>query len=340
MAGHLMMLLLRSALGNTSAPPSTLGQTWSLASSVPARDYYGVAYGDGLYVAVGTDGSGNPAIATSPDAVTWTARTVPETAPLRLQGVVYANGLWVVGGGEASENTTNGILTSTDGVTWTQRTDVSSYGWWDIAYAEGLYVAVTGSLGSANSIATSPDGITWTARTNPSTTGRYYGNIVYGNGVFVAVSGGLGAEQAITSPDGITWTTRTVSNEAIILNDVMFGDGLFVAVGKSFDSSSRIWTSPDGITWTARSETVGDSNNGWQGSAYGDGVYALIGYLDIGGSVASMQLATSTNGIDWTARTSPESFVVQDMTYGGGRFVSVGFTSPGLPRDPAIIYAA
>jgi hypothetical protein len=106
-------------------------------------------------VAVGKDGT----ILTSPDGVSWTARTSGTSKS--LSGVAYGNGTFVaVGGGGA-------ILTSPDGVSWTARTSGTSKGLSGVAYGNGLFVAV----GGGGAILTSPDGVTWTQRTSGTSKG-------------------------------------------------------------------------------------------------------------------------------------------------------------------------
>jgi hypothetical protein len=88
-AGLLVALLLTLAAYNASgSSDSEAGATWTLR--VPGfNDLNGVAYGNGLFVAVG----GSPdssVILTSPDGVTWTQRTSPTSND--LNGVTYGNG--------------------------------------------------------------------------------------------------------------------------------------------------------------------------------------------------------------------------------------------------------
>ena len=76
-------------------PPNTDG--WTPIS---------IAYGNGLWVVVGTTGK----IYTSTDRSTWTSRT--SGTSVDLYSVAYANGVWIIGGNDL-------ILRSTNGTTWT-----------------------------------------------------------------------------------------------------------------------------------------------------------------------------------------------------------------------------
>ena len=105
---------------------SSDGLTWTSVSLVGAFGAAGVVYSsawNGLqWVAVGinTTSTPVPVIATSPDAITWTARTIPGTITDGQFNTVAWNGsLWMAGGVGA----VNGyIATSPDGVTWTDIT--------------------------------------------------------------------------------------------------------------------------------------------------------------------------------------------------------------------------
>ena len=57
----------------------------------------------------------------------------------------------------------------------------------------------------------------------------------------------------LTSTDGISWTSRT-SGSSSNLNDVIYGNGLYIVVG----ASGTIITSSDGTSWTER--TSGTTN--------------------------------------------------------------------------------
>lgn len=73
-----------------------------------------VCYGDGLFVA---DGGNSASVATSPDGVTWTLRTMPSTKNWRVE---YDGTNFLA----ADANATNSIATSPDGVTWISGTNL------------------------------------------------------------------------------------------------------------------------------------------------------------------------------------------------------------------------
>ncbi|HET7629790.1 MAG TPA: right-handed parallel beta-helix repeat-containing protein, partial [Candidatus Saccharimonadales bacterium] len=100
------------------------------------------------------------------------------------------------------------------GITWTSRTSAADNIWKSVTYGNGLFVAVSCSIGTVscnstagNRVMTSPDGINWTSRTSAADNEWY--SVTYGNGLFVAVSGTGTGNRVMTSPDGITWTSRS-----------------------------------------------------------------------------------------------------------------------------------
>lgn len=222
------------------------GVTWT-DRSAQAGTWGAIAYGAGVFVAVGRSGTNR--IMTSPDGITWTVRTAPTSQDWR--SVVFADGIFVVVG-----NSTTAVLTSPDGITWTQRTGSAANSWQAATYGAGLFVAVSTNGGTTRAM-TSPDGVTWTSRTTGSI-GCV--SIAFGAGVFVAVSA-VSTDRVMTSPDGVTWTPRTAA-EANSWRSVTYLNGIFIAVAS--DGTNRVMTSADGITWAARSASEA---NQWYGVA-------------------------------------------------------------------------
>jgi hypothetical protein len=283
---------------------------WTARTSAADNNWFGVTYGNGLFVAVAGSGSGNR-VMTSPDGITWTART--SAADNDWRSVTYGNGLFVAVAGSGSGNR---VMTSPDGITWTARTSAADNSWLSVTYGNGLFVAVAGS-GSGNRVMTSPDGITWTARTSAANN-NWFG-VTYGNGLFVAVAVTGSGNRVMTSPDGITWTART-SEADNSWRSVTYGNGLFVAVAGS-GSGNRVMTSPDGITWTARTSAA---DNDWRSVTYGNGLFVAVA-----GSGSGNRVMTSPDGITWTARTSAADNDWRSVTYGNGLFVAVAGTGSG-----------
>ena len=323
------------------------GVTWTLRVSGIADHLSGVAYGKGIFVVVGgsspasigpSSGYLSVVIITSSDGITWTPRSPGTTNP--ISAVAYGNGIFVAvantpppmgfnPSSSVQHVTSSGfdaiILTSSDGVTWTPQSSSGASFLSDVAYGDGLFVAVGGF-----NILTSPDGIIWTPQSSGSA--NSLSGITHGNGIFV-VGGYLGV--ILTSPNGVTWTTRS-SGITDNLSGIAYGNGSFVAVGgfSNIGPSGSILTSPDGVTWTTRSS--GSSNNLF-GVAYGNGTFVAVGYTAVNPSCSTGQCATiltSSDGAAWSVRfsdtsgqsgTPPAGSSFRGVTYGNGIFVAVGY---------------
>jgi hypothetical protein len=303
-----------SSLGiGTNTPRSALevftdqiidaSNVWTARTTVTGdRLWESVTYGNGLFVAVASSGTGNR-IMTSPDGINWTLRISP--ADHNWKSVTYGEGLFVA----VASTGTNRVMTSPDGINWTLRTPSADLLWSSVTYGNGLFVAVAQDP-SGNVIMTSPDGITWTARTPPAN--NTWNAVTFGNGIFVAVGSSGTGNRVMRSTDGITWTTQTSASN-ITWRSVTYGKGLFVAVGLS--GANVVMTSPDGITWTGRSISIG----GWRSVCYGNGMFVAVAVASTGNPA----VATSIDGIAWVLRNTP-SIYYYSVTYANGMFVAVG----------------
>jgi len=266
---------------------STDGLTWTerrrslFVSPTPLLpSLYGIAYGNGTFVAVGES-----SILTSTDGVNWTDQSVslysgisefnsfkfileflvreayafcPANHLAGLWAVCYGNDEFIAVGG-SRECLPKGIVkTSVDGKTWINK--VSPEDGYDsfarIAYGIGTYVALT----HRGDILSSSDTINWVMRDSH----KQARDIAYGNGFFVSVG-----KTILTSPDLINWTER-ISPVAVDLYRVVFGNGVFVAVGEN----GTILTCPDGRNWTQRSSGTTRNLNG---VAYGNNTFTVVG---------------------------------------------------------------
>lgn len=298
--------------GAVSANIGCPAANWTARSAAEANLWTSVTYGEGLFIAVSTDGTNR--VMTSPDGIAWTARAAAE-----------ANSWWSVAFGDgqfvAVAIGSYQVMTSPDGITWTTRDVSYPNEWRSVTYGGGQFVAVA-SDGAGLGVMTSPDGIIWTDWS--ASEANQWWSVTYGGGQFVAVSTD-GTNRVMTSPDGFTWTARAAA-EANQWRSVTYGGGQFVAVASS--GTNRVMTSPDGITWTTRTAAEASS---WQSITYGDGQFVAVS------TSGTNRVMTSLDGITWTARSAAGSNTWYAVTHGGGQFVAVSIdgtnqvmTSPGL----------
>jgi hypothetical protein len=191
------------AVGNNQVLSSPDGIDWNALPAAPSGitgptvDLYNTAYGNNLFVTVGTYNTSTSNqeiadlgfIATSPDASHWAI--LPST-PNYLSGVTYGAGQFVTVGREGS------ILTSSDGTTWTTQSapglNLKETPYLiSVIYAGGQFVAAGNDVGinpSTGFLLTSPDAVHWTLL--PGSDANLYGlayGVVGGVGTYVAVGG-------------------------------------------------------------------------------------------------------------------------------------------------------
>jgi len=272
---------------------------WTQATtpSFSTTAIYGVTYGNGLYVAVGTG-----KIAYSTDAGVWTQAATPSFSTDVIRGVAYGSGLYVAVGNSGK------IAYSTDADTWTQATtpSFSTSSIQDVTYGNGTYVAV----GVSGKIAYSTDGDAWTQSTTPSFSTDTINGVTFGNGLYVAVGG---SGKIAYSTDGDTWTQATTpSFGTASIYGVTYGNGLYVAVG----NGGKIGYSTDANTWT-QATTPSFSTTQIYGVTYGSGLYVAVSSIG--------KIAYSSDGDTWTQAATPSfgTDVIRGVAYGNGLYVAV-----------------
>lgn len=276
----------------------------------------GLAYHDGLFVAVGGATGSQAYIATSTDGNIWTARTNPKN--VQLSAVTYGAGLFVAVGNQDGSDAY--IVTSPDGVTWTERTNPKNLHLYAIAYNGSQFVAVGSPDGTDAYIITSPDGIVWTEQTNPKSFTLY--GVAWGNNLFVAVGDVDGTDAyTLSSVDGVTWVERSNPKNYPLLS-VEYGGAAgsekFIAVGLS-DGVDTYAVDGSGVSW---SEMTMPHNRGAKNITYSDtlGVWVLVGPPDSAGAY----ILTSAEGTNWYYRSNPKAFHLYRVLFGGGVLVAVG----------------
>jgi hypothetical protein len=306
----------------------------------------GIAFGNGLFVAVGAFNSA----ATSPDGINWTPRTIPgPNDNAGWQAVHYAGGMFIAlsrSDNFGSGSPVNRFATSADGVTWTMRTMPAmsgTFNWRNLAYGNGTYVVTPRVFGGAsNRYMTSADGATWTSRTLP--VGAFDWPIAFGNGIFVAV--GYQSNKIAYSSDGVSWTAQTFSGPNYIFDTVVFGGGKFVITGwgginDSVGYGKKTYTSTDGISWASNSNALPPLDMFVENNrllAYGSGSFLAL-------SDGARVFASSSDGATWiggaTNHALDANSKIKQVAYGNGKFLAIGptiFLTSGEPSVP--VYGA
>jgi hypothetical protein len=113
-----------------------IGINWIACTQATDNYWRSVTYGNGLFVAVSTDGPGNQ-VMTSPDGINWTARA--SAVNNIWLSVTYGNGLFVA---VSADGMGNRVMTSPDGINWTSRASAVDNSWQSVTYGNGIFVAV------------------------------------------------------------------------------------------------------------------------------------------------------------------------------------------------------
>ena len=142
---------------------------WTSVANLTLNNLFGVTYGNGLYVAVGSLGT----ILTSPDAIDW--KLLSSVSTNALLRIAFGNKRFV-----AMDN--QGLFySSLDTRTWTKRTPRGDYQLSGIIFGKGFFVAV----GANGIILTSSQGTQW-ALQNSGTT-ENLSRVAYNDNYYVAV---------------------------------------------------------------------------------------------------------------------------------------------------------
>ncbi len=289
--------------------------TWHVRNSVPGGyTLNAVAYGNGIFVAVGSGGT----ILSSPDGTTWTPQA--SGTSVELSGVAFGNGLFVAVGSQGS------ILTSPDGTMWTPRSSGKTSSLGSIAYGNGIFVV------SGASTLTSQDGLQWTIR------GWGWNWLKFGDGKFVAFAypGPPGIYESI---DGITWIFKPRSDGiGGYFMDIVLHNGTYVIVGlvgtfsiSPVPANEDIYTSPDGTNWTQTHHSDGllNGRSFWiNGINYGNG--------NIVAASSAGRIFHSPDGYGWTFAQTPSTDWLYGVAYGSRTFVAVGENGMIVQSDPLI----
>lgn len=194
-------IVAHAGAGGTVWRTPTWPGVWANVAFPGAGIYRAVTAGNGIYIISGDDGAGVPNLHTSPDGVTWTARTLPGVGSLVVQagrpGTDGGNN-WVCpvpAGTNCYRSTDNGVTwiaftkpgTAND-VFYSAAYDTTTGFWFMIGHNNSTNVAVV-------AYATTPTGV-WTVLQIPRTLVQtsdarlYYTRIVFdGQGHGIAIVG-------------------------------------------------------------------------------------------------------------------------------------------------------
>ncbi len=247
---------------------------------------------------------------------------------------------------------TGQVYYSSTGQSWTAGTSPTVAILNDVAYCDGLFVAVGGAAsgvviystdGKVWSLATSSlggvalsgvacsgkrfvavqssqtnayysdDGISWTI----SAVGLTMRDVAFGNGRFLVVdTSGSGSE---STNGGVNWGgSNLIDSNSGFLQTVTYANGLFLVGGDGSSPAGSVFTADTGTAgpWSASTPVVSASVNGL---AFGNSVYVA---LEATGGTGD--LYSSTNSTVWSLRNVGQAAQLKGIAFGNGRFVVSG----------------
>jgi hypothetical protein len=226
------------AVGWGTIVTSPDGIRWTVRSAGTAYNLAGIGYGNGVWLAVGSEDlsfslvlpesgwsahNAGGVILSSTNGITWEAR--PSGTSHVLTGIGYGDGLWAAVG--VASDTDYALLTSTNAIDWTTVLR-SSAGFSCIGYGDRRW-----GIGTWNSFSRESQFVfhtlpTWGGVGLSRRFNGYLNSIYYADGNWLAV----GEDGTIfSSTDRFAWTRRT-SGVLVTLMGVSYGDGLWVVVGE------------------------------------------------------------------------------------------------------------
>jgi hypothetical protein len=209
--------------------------------------------------------------------------------------IVNANGKYFAVGNSGE------VATSTDCMTWTLQTGTAfntSYKIYDVAYGNSKYILAGGS----GNISYSTDSTTWTQTTAVEALGFDITNISYSlsanNGSFIATTNNGSYGSILGTYDGIKWYNRSQITNGLYTGNIAYNGSIYVNAGGLYayttNGTSHISVSNNGLDWSYVNSiptTVGFANV----------IYAASKFVAIS---TNGEIVTSTDGINWTLRTS------------------------------------
>jgi hypothetical protein len=251
-------LLVAVGEGTNKIATSSDGITWegknadAFATSGLDNGGRGVAYGNGVWIAVGNgDGGANTVSISTDGGNTWAGSKIQTATGLyKLSSIAYGNGRWVIGGFYGGDGNT--MATSiNDGVSWSGIKG-------DISTGTGLNTEVTGvafgngrwgAVGnSTRYFAYSANGTAWTPVQEVGSIIVNLGCIAYGNGRWVVGSknpngGNFTANASETNL--FSWTGGGSISGFSLVKGLAYANGLWIAAGSGGIAKS---TGPSGFS--------------------------------------------------------------------------------------------
>lgn len=263
-----------------------------------------IVYGNGVYVAVGSNATDSNA-AYSTDGINW----IPvNTTVYSIISLCYGNGkfiAWAMGIHGNASNSDGFLGSSVDGKSW----NFTKLGYYtdgiksDIIFAENKFVA----CGRSKIVEYSTDGINWKSVTVVNYS-MSYSKIVYGNGIYACFELNSTQVRYSMSSTGLTgsWKDGNLNSEHSIsrLTDIVFNGEKFVLL-----VGDNIYTSTDLKTFT---KVVHFDFGRMKALSYKNGLYVAVGMKDQNDNAYLAYSFDLTNWISMNPIIDSENITITD----------------------------
>lgn len=263
-----------------------------------------IAYGNGVYVAVGDNASDSNA-AYSTDGINWTP---VNTTVYSIRSLCYGNGkfiAWAMGLHGNASNSDGFLGSSVDGKSW----NFTKLGYYtdgrksDIIFAENKFVA----CGRNKLVEYSTDGINWNSVIIVDYS-MSYSKIVYGNGIYACFELQSPQVRYSMSSTGLNgnWNPGNLKSEHSIsyLTDIVFDGEKFVLL-----YGNNIYTSTDLKTFT---KVVNFDFGRMNALSYKNGLYVAVGMNDRNDNAYLAYSFDLTNWISMNPIIDSENITITD----------------------------
>jgi hypothetical protein len=319
-------LRLFVAVGGNAIAYSPNGITWTTGITISeVSTLLSVCWSPQLRLFAAVSRFGTFRIITSPDAITWTPRSLPETREMVTICWSPELGIFV------AISLINRGMISQDGITWTTISPPHS-GLGTICWSAELRLFVI--VNSNGRIVTSSDGTTWT-QIIPSEANDWRGVCWSPElGIFVAVAR-TGINRVMTSRNGINWTVSKAVLDSTWVSVCWCPQiRLFIALAEH--PLNSFMGSPDGINWSIQTQaTPSNTSGGWKQICWSPELGIAIAISDTGSrsrlTVSSLKgrpptsynvFDSSFNSINETGRWEFSNITVTTMRAGGTNVTS------------------
>lgn len=311
------------AVGNFGNIAVSINLTdWTFPDTGDDNHLYGVTFADGRFVAVGNNGTIVQGISGESLTVTQT------TAELRLNAVVYGDNQFVISGHSGQ------IVTSPDGINWTEQGSIGSTALFALHYGNGVYIASGGFLGvDSDAIYRSTNGIDWAPVSSQFLT-EFLDGGAFGNGTFLL----LARHYIQTSTDGLAWSFAS-SSPMFIPTWAAQLNGTYVGAA-SGPATGQVGTSDDGIAWTTQDSSPSGFSGAHIDATDAEGFFLICGRNN---STFEGYIIRTQNGVEWTKAystgTEPqENGGIWGIDHGNGKFLACGERGRILFSDDAVTW--